>query len=108
MNVEIDGIDLIAAAQVAALVGGILVMLVVGLTLYLLVRPPRHVREAKKRPLELQEDEAEQLLDVMDRMERRLEVLERALEDQGQSAPRPAQRSILETADEGPESRREI
>ena len=63
-------------------------MLIVGLLVYLMVRPPRHVRErrrAEKRGeirAETDPAEAEQLWRLVDRMESRLEVLERALADQ--------------------------
>jgi len=106
MNVEIDGVDVMAAAEIATLVGGIVATLVIALLVYLLVRPPRHVREARRRPIELQESEAEQLLDVMDRMEARLEVLERALADHRSPAVEPAEQAILEAADQGRETRR--
>src|SRR5687768_10584656 len=102
MTVEIDGVDLVAAAEAAALVGGIIAMLVIGLLVYLLVRPPRHVREARRRPVELQESEAEQLLDLMGRMESRLEVLERALaNEQPHSAGQAEDLEILESAQGG-------
>ena len=107
MTLEIDGIDVMAAAEAAALVGGIIAMLVVGLLIYLLVRPPRHVREARRRPLELGQSEAEQLLGLIDRMESRLEVLERALADERAPAE-PASERLLETAGQGQEMRRNI
>ncbi|HET9429037.1 MAG TPA: hypothetical protein VFO69_11830 [Allosphingosinicella sp.] len=106
MTVEIDGIDIVAAAQAGALIGGIITILVIGLMIYLLVRPPRHVREARRRPLELQENEAEQMLDLMERMESRLEVLERALADHQAAEPRTAEPGILESAGNGRETRR--
>ena len=106
MTVQIDGIDIVAAAQAGALIGGIIAVLVIGLLFYLLVRPPRHVREAKRRPVELPEQEAEQLLGLMERMESRLEVLERALADQQDAVPPTAERKILESAVDGRGTRR--
>lgn len=106
MTVEIDGVDLIAAAEAAALIGGLVAMLVIGLLVYLLVRPPRHVREARRRPVELQESEAEQLLDLMGRMEARLEVLERALADEPHTAGQAEEQERLESAEGGRETRR--
>lgn len=105
MTLEIDGIDIIAAAQAAALIGGVVVMLVMALLFYLLVRPPRHVREAKRRPAEFEEHEAAQLLELGERIESRLEVLERAL-DQQQAVPVAAEPKLLETAEAGRETRR--
>ena len=63
-------------------------MLIALLIVYLLVRPPRHVRERRRaerrgelpRPAE-DEAGAEDFRRVADRMERRLQVLERALAD---------------------------
>ena len=101
MTVEIDGVDVVAAAQAAALIGGIIAMLVIGLLVYWLVRPPRHVREARRRPPELEESEAEQLLDLMGRMESRLEVLERALADDSRSAGEAGEQGRLESAQAG-------
>ena len=106
MTVEIDGVDVVAAAEAAALIGGIIAMLVIGLLVYWLVRPPRHVREARRRPLELEESEAGQLLDLMGRMESRLEVLERALADDCRSAGRAGEQGRLESAQVGRETGR--
>src|SRR5690349_13064274 len=107
MTLEIDGIDVVAAAEIAGLVGGIIAMLVIGLLIYWLVRPPRHVREARRRPVELEQSEAEQLLGLIDRMESRLEVLERAIADDSAPAEPVAER-LLETAGQGQETRRNI
>ena len=106
MTVEIDGVDVVAMAEAAALIGGIIAMLVIGLLVYLLVRPPRHVREARRRALELEESEAEQLLDLMGRMESRLEVLERALADESRPAGQAEEQGILESAQVGRETGR--
>ncbi len=105
MTVEIDGINMIELIETLSLVGGIVGMLVIGLLIYLLVRPPKHVRQGRRRPLELQESEAEALLGLMDRMESRLEVLERALPDQTEVAATKA-RPDLEMAEAGHEARR--
>ena len=83
-------------------------MLVVGLLVYLMVRPPRHVRSAQGRERgepEMEPAEAEELLRLVDRMESRLEVLERALADR-RAAARHAKRRILERPDEDRETRR--
>jgi hypothetical protein len=105
MMVEIDGVNVIELIEMASIVGGIVSMLVIGLLIYLLVRPPRHVREAKSRPVEIGASEAEMLLGLMDRMESRLEVLERALADETDGSTKKTQ-PILEMADDGQESRR--
>lgn len=88
MTVSIDGTQVGQIVEIASLVGGIVAMLIVGLLVYLMVRPPRRVRErrrAEKRGeirTETDPAEAEQLWRLVDRMESRLEVLERALADQ--------------------------
>ena len=89
MTLEIDGVNVMAIVEIVAFVASVIAMLVVGLLVYLMVRPPRHVRErrrAEKRgevlPREADPAEAEQLGRLVDRMETRLEVLERALADQ--------------------------
>lgn len=104
MTVEVDGVNVIELVEILSVVGGIIGMLVIGLLVYLLVRPPKHVRQAR-RPVELEESEAEALMGLMDRMESRLEVLERALADQTEVATTKA-RPGLEMAEAGHEARR--
>ena len=88
MTLSIDGTDIGQIIEVASLVGSIVAMLIVGLIVYLMVRPPRHVRQARRAErrgeIETETDpaEAEQLWRLVDRMEARLEVLERALADE--------------------------
>ena len=85
MTLRIDGTEIGEIIEIASLVGSIVAMLVVCLIVYLMVRPPRHVRERRKaeaarpgpEPLEVEE-----MAQVMDRMDARLEVLERALADE--------------------------
>jgi len=84
MTLSIDGTDIGEIIEIASIVGSIVTMLVVGLLVYLMVRPPRHVRDRRKadaRAIEPDPVEAEQLWRLVDRMEARLEVLERALAD---------------------------
>ncbi len=105
MTVEIDGVDVLALAEIGVLIGGIVSTLVIGLLVYLLVRPPRHVREAPSQPSELQDSEAEALIGLMERMEARLEVLERALADHNQVETTEEQ-PMLEMAADGHGARR--
>jgi hypothetical protein len=84
MTISMNGGEITDAIELAVLVGTIVSMLVVGLLVYLMVRPPRHVREARRQvrhaePAELDEVSAAELLRLMERMESRLEVLERAV-----------------------------
>lgn len=98
MTVSIDGTDIGAAIEIALVVGGIIAMLVAGLLLYLLVRPPRRAREV--RPAEPDALEIEEMLRLMDVMERRIGLLERAITDQAKT------REFLETGANGPDMRR--
>ena len=77
MTLSVNGNDIGQAIEIALAVGGILVLLVGALIFYLLVRPPRRPRVEPRRD----EDalDAGELIALIDRMERRLEVLERAL-----------------------------
>ncbi len=75
MTIQIDGTDITSAIEIAAFAGGILVMLLIGLLLYLMVRPPRHARKEKADA-----GESEEMLRLMERMEQRLAALERAIE----------------------------
>jgi Flp pilus assembly protein TadB len=79
MTVEIEGLtEVIAAVEIAAWVGSVALMLLAGIALYLLVRTPRR-RET--RNVEMDELDAEELRALVARMERRLEVLERTMDD---------------------------
>ncbi len=85
MTVRMTEAEVMQAIEGVAWAGSILAILLVALLFYLLVRPPRHVRRRRKAerrgelPIERERDavEMEDLLRVMDRMEQRLEVLER-------------------------------
>ena len=108
MTVSIDGTQIGEIVEIASLVGGIVTMLIVGLLVYLMVRPPRHVRERRKAEKNgevrsgLDPAEAEQLWRLVDRMESRLEVLERALADQVERPAigrREAQRTLAPVED---------
>ena len=98
MTISVNGNEISNAIEIAIAVGGLVSLLIVGLLFYLLVRPPRR-RRVEARP-ELDAVEAEEMLALIDRMERRLEVLERALPAEDRRETR-----ILETG-EGPEDRR--
>ncbi len=88
MTLSIDGTDIGQIIEVASIVGSIVATLIAGLIVYLMVRPPRHVRQRRKAEkrgeirTEVDPDESEQLWRLVDRMDARLEVLERALADQ--------------------------
>ena len=91
--------------EVVAIVGGIFAAVVGALVVYLLVRSPRRRGEAV-RP----EEEAlgnEEMLALMDRMERRLETLERlVVQDQAPARIAPRAANEVSEAVEGRESGR--
>ena len=98
MTISLNGNDVSEAIEIAMAVGGLVSLLIVGLLIYLVVRPPRRARiEARPEPDAI---DAEEMLALIDRMERRLEVLERAV------AAEPADGKTLLEAGEGPETRR--
>ena len=99
MTLRIDGVDVMTAIEVASIVGSIIAMLVIGLIVYLMVRPVRNRREAA-RP-EPDRIEAEEMIRLMEVMERRLELLERAVSDQ-----RKDEEELLEAGEQRPQTRR--
>jgi hypothetical protein len=103
MTVSVNGEEIGQAIEIALAVGGALVLLLAALFLYLLVRPPRRVREAKRaeRRGEPEAIDAEEMIALIDRMESRLEVLERAVGD----GSRTKRQRLLETG-EAPATRR--
>ena len=97
MTVQVDAAEIGTAIEVAAWVGSMLALLVIGLIVYLMVRPSRR-REAP--PPEADPVALEQMLRLMERMEQRLEVLERVMDQDANTRDR-----ILQ-AGERPELRR--
>ena len=100
MTFQINGSDVADIIRVATVVGTIVAMLVGGLVLYLLVRPPRKSR-VERRP-DAEALDAEEVIQVIDRMEQRLEVLERAM----RAVEAPGNRELLNAGEESPENRR--
>ena len=106
-TVQVNGDDIMAVIHVARIVGSIVMMLVVGLVILWAVRTPRHVRN-RRETIETDAADNEALWRIVDRMEERLEVLERALADQVEQ-PRVRGRrheEIFAPADEGRDSGR--
>jgi hypothetical protein len=106
-TVQVNGADILAAIHVVRIVGSIVMMLVVGLVILWAVRKPRRVRD-RRDAIESDAADSEALWRIVDRMEERLEVLERALADQVEAprARRPRQEEIFAPADEGRDSGR--
>jgi hypothetical protein len=107
MTLQVNGDDIMAVVHVARIVGSIVTVLVVGLLIWWAVRPSRRARD-RREAIESDAADNEALWRIVDRMEERLEVLERALADQVE-APRargPRQDEIFAPADEGRDSGR--
>ena len=110
-TIHVNGDDIMAVVHIVRIVGSIVTMLVVGLLLWWAVRPSRRARDRREEFRDERDAgraEDEDLWRVVDRMEERLAVLERALADQLE-APRaraPRQDRISAPADEGRESGR--
>ena len=104
-SVQVHSADLMTAIHVARIVGSIVMMLVVGLIIWWAVRPPRR---ARREAVEKEATDSEALWRLVDRMEERLDVLERALADQVERPParRPRQDGIFAPAAEGRDSGR--
>ena len=95
MTISMNGSEVSEAIEIAMAVGGVLALLIGALVFYLLVRPPRRRRVEPPRRDEDSLD-VEEMLALIDRMERRLEVLERAVPAEAGRDER-----LLETSAEG-------
>jgi hypothetical protein len=82
MTFSVNGNDIAQIIQVAATVGSIVAAFVVSFIVYLMIRPPRHLRGRRGKAPEADPAEAEEMWRIVDLMERRLEMLERALAGQ--------------------------
>jgi hypothetical protein len=101
MSISVNGADIGHIVETVATVGSILATLIAALIVYLMVRPSRRARP------EAEPAETEELWRIVDLMDRRLEVLERALADQ-LNRPRHADReqATFAPAGEGRDSGR--
>ncbi len=115
MTLSIDGTDIGQAIELAIVVGTIVMMVIGAFLVWLMVRPPRHVREerrrrgAKSEAREIDAETAEEMVRLIERMEERLAVLERAVGDVNETPRRIEARGpeIFEVGEESPETRRE-
>ena len=84
MSIMVNGHEIGQIVEGVAWGASFLATAIVVLIVYLMVRPPRHLRNRPPPAVrtELEPVEAEELWALVDRMEARLEVLERALSDQ--------------------------
>jgi len=108
MTISIDGTDIGQAIEIAGIVGSIVALIVAGFIIYLMVRPPRRSR---KRRAERDEEAlaTEEMLRLMDRMEQRLAILERAVDGEANARhylEREREQQLLDAGDEDPQARR--
>ncbi|HYJ53546.1 MAG TPA: hypothetical protein VEW04_10290 [Allosphingosinicella sp.] len=106
MSIHINGADFRDIIDVASIVGSIVATTLVVWIVYMMVRPSRRVREQRRRDREERPGELEEMWRLMDRMDSRLEVLERAVsaEERTPIARRPRREHedrLLSPADGG-------
>ena len=89
MTIRMDAEEVMTAIEVASWVGSMVAMLVIVLLVYLMVRPSRRRRE--RRPPEIDTIQAEEMLRLMERMEQRLDVLERVVSQDARDQDRISQ-----------------
>jgi len=107
MTLHVNGADIVEVIHVVRIVGSIVSMLVIGLLIMWAIRPSRRSRD-RREAIESDAADNDELWRIVDRMEERLEVLERALSDQVER-PRtrgPRQDEIFAPADEDRDSGR--
>ncbi len=107
MTLQVNGNDIMEVIHVVRIVGSIVSVVVIGLLIAWAVRPSRRSRD-RREVVESDAADNEAMWRIVDRMEERLEVLERAMADQVE-APRvrgPRQDEIFAPADEGRDSGR--
>jgi cbb3-type cytochrome oxidase subunit 3 len=112
MSFHVNGDDVMLALHVARIVGTIVTIMLFALVVAWAVRPSRRVRDRMERLEGLERDAAgdEDLWRAVDRMEARIDVLERALADQVER-PRvrgPREEQTLAPAEEGRDSGRTL
>ena len=107
MSIQVNGDDFMMAIHVVRIVGTIVTLVVMGLLIAWAVRPSRRNRD-RREAVESDAADNEAMWRVVDRMEERLEVLERALADQVDRPPvrAPRREEIFAPVDEGRDSGR--
>ena len=108
MSIQVNGDDFMMAIHVVRTVGTIVSLVVMGLLIAWAIRPSRRNRDRRREAVESDAADNEAMWRVVDRMEERLEVLERALADQvDRPTVRPSRREeIFAPAGEGRDSGR--
>ncbi len=116
MTVSMTAGEVAEAVQLAAGIGAFLGVVILGLIIFMMVRPSKRSRQAN---LERQQDpdalDLDEVMHVLDRMEQRLGTLERVVIDAEEERPLirgrqdqqvTTEQELLETGDESPAKRR--
>ena len=111
MTVSMNADQVVESIQLAAGIGAFLGVVILGLLIWLMVRPKRNKNRQAPRPEADEQDmlDMDEVLNVLERMEQRLRVVERTVIEQDE-APRIGARQeqdLLEAGDEGSQVRRD-
>lgn len=110
MTVSMTAGEVAQAVELAAGIGAFLGVVILGLIIFMMVRPSKRSREAH---LERERDpdalDLDEVMSVLDRMEQRLGTLERVVIETEERRPQIGGREeqqLLQAGDESPETRR--
>ena len=109
MTVSMTANEVAQAIQLAAGIGAFLGVVVLGLIIFMMVRPSKRSREAHlERERDPEALDLDEVMNVLDRMEQRLGTLERVVieTDERPVIGRSDEQRVLETGEEGPTKRR--
>ena len=108
MTVSMTANEVAQAIQLAAGIGAFLGVVVLGLIIFMMVRPSKRSREAHlERERDPEALDLDEVMNVLDRMEQRLGTLERVvIETEERPLIGRNEQKVLETGDEGPTKRR--
>jgi hypothetical protein len=111
MTFSVNGNDIGQMIEIALTVISIVGLVIGAFLVWLMVRPPKHVRQQRQQPQVRETDalEFEEMVRMLDRMEERLAVLERAIghDDEAPRLMRAGEEDELTQAGgERPETRR--
>jgi len=100
MTISLNGNYIMEAIEIASIVGSVIAALLVGLVIYLMVRPKRDPAAPMQRDIDA--IDAETVIALIERMESRLAVLERAIgHEDAQPRLAPRDEENFEAAEPG-------
>ena len=109
MTVSMNADQVVESIQLAAGIGAFLGVVILGLLIWLMVRPKRNRQAPRPQADEQDMLDMDEVLNVLERMEQRLRVVERNVIEQDE-APRIGERheqDLLEAGDERAQVRRD-